>query len=184
MEIPLPDGSVDLIFSEGVLHHTDDTHSAFQALVRLLRPGGRILFYIYRQKGPIREFTDDYVREQLQALVPEAAWHALIPLTKLGIALGELGAVVDVPEEVEILGIPAGPIDIQRLFYWHVIKAYYRQEWSLEENHHVNYDWFAPANAHRHTEAEVLAWCREADLEVVEQDVNLAGITTHARRYR
>ena len=34
---------------------------------RHLKPGGRILFYVYRKKGPIREFTDDYVRELTDA---------------------------------------------------------------------------------------------------------------------
>ena len=56
---------------------------------------------------------------------PDEAWEAIVPLTRLGQALGELDAVVDVPEDVELLGIPAGPIDVQRLFYWHVVKAYY-----------------------------------------------------------
>jgi hypothetical protein len=41
----------------------------------------RLLFYVYRRKGPIREFTDDYVRDRLKALPPEAMWKALRPLT-------------------------------------------------------------------------------------------------------
>src|SRR5579884_2876390 len=64
--LPLPDNSVDLVFSEGVLHHTDSTRDALAAVVRPLKVGGRILFYVYRRKGPIREFTDDYIRGKLQ----------------------------------------------------------------------------------------------------------------------
>ena len=61
-DLPLKDASVDLIFSEGVLHHTDDTERAFHNIARLLKPGGHFLLYVYRKKGPIREFTDDYIR--------------------------------------------------------------------------------------------------------------------------
>ena len=72
--LPLAPGSVDVIFSEGVLHHTDSTEGALKAVAPLLRPGGRILFYVYRRKSLIREFTDDAIRAQLQEMTPEEAW--------------------------------------------------------------------------------------------------------------
>ncbi len=40
--------------------------------------------------------------------------------------LGELNLEIDVPEAIDVLEIPAGPIDLQRLFYWHVCKMFYR----------------------------------------------------------
>jgi arsenite methyltransferase len=168
---------VAVIFSEGVLHHTDSTERALRALVTLLRPAGRFLFYVYRRKGPIREFTDDYVRERLQAMDPADAWEAMIPLTKLGRALGDLGLEVEVAEDVPLLGIPAGRIDIQRLFYWHVFKAAYDPELTLEELNHINYDWYAPRNAHRQTPEEVRRWCDQAGLEIEQENIQEAGIT-------
>jgi arsenite methyltransferase len=180
--LPLADGSVDVIFSEGVLHHTDSTREALLSLARLLRPGGRFLFYVYRRKGPVREFTDDLIRDKLATMRPDEAWEAILPLTRLGQALGALDAVVDVPEDVELLGIPAGPIDVQRLFYWHVVKAYYAEELSLDELAHINYDWFAPRNAHRQSPAEVREWCAEAGLDVEREDIQEAGITIVARK--
>jgi SAM-dependent methyltransferase len=183
-DLPLEPGSVDVIFSEGVLHHTDSTEGSLRALAELLAPGGRILFYVYRRKSLIREFTDDAIRAQLQELPPEEAWRALEPLTKLGIALGELGVEVDVPEDVEVLGIPAGRIDLQRLFYWHIFKAYHDPEMSFGEMQHINYDWYAPRLAHRQTPEEVSRWCEDAGLEVEHLGVHLAGITVRARRTR
>lgn len=179
---PLRDGSVDVVFSEGVLHHTDSTELALKRLARLLRPGGRFLFYVYRRKGPIREFTDDYVRARLQQLEPEEAWSSLMPLTKLGKALGDLDVEVDVPEDVDLLGIPAGPIDVQRLFYWHVLKAYHGADLELDELNHINYDWYAPKNAHRQSPEEVREWCRDAGLEIERENVQQAGITIVARK--
>jgi arsenite methyltransferase len=180
--LPLDEGSVDVIFSEGVLHHTDSTRDALLALARLLKPGGRFLFYVYRRKGPIREFTDDYVRDRLAEMEPAQAWDAILPLTKLGRALGDLDIEVDVPEEVALLGIPAGRIDVQRLFYWHVIKAYHDPELTLEELAHINFDWFAPRNAHRQSPEAVREWCAEAKLDVEREDVQEAGITVVGRR--
>jgi arsenite methyltransferase len=171
-----------VIFSEGVLHHTDSTETALKRLSDLLRPGGRFLFYVYRRKGPIREFTDDYVRERIGTLDPEDAWRAIMPITRLGQALGELDAEVDVEEPIELLGIPAGRINVQRLFYWHVLKAFYRPDLTLEEMNHINYDWFAPANAHRQSPEEVRRWCDEAGLQVERESVEPAGITIVARK--
>ena len=180
--IPLPEKSVDMIFSEGVLHHTDNTKDALKALLPFLKEGGRIIFYVYRKKGPVREFTDDYIREELQKMSPQEAWDAILPLTKLGVALGTLDVEVNVPEAVDILGIPAGPINIQRLFYWHVFKAMYRTDISFDEMQHINFDWYAPKNAHRHTIEEVRSWCEEFNLSIEREKVEMAGISIIAQK--
>ena len=181
-QLPLSNTSVDLIFSEGVLHHCDSTEAALKALARHLKPGGRFLFYVYRKKGPIREFTDDYVRDKLQAMAPEEAWEALMPLSKLGKALGEIDIDIELPEPIDVLDIPAGRINVQRLFYWHVLKAFYAPELSLDEMNHINYDWHAPKNAHRQTPEEVRRWCGEAGLEIEHEVLEPSGITIIAHK--
>ncbi|CAN0618910.1 Class I SAM-dependent methyltransferase [Burkholderia multivorans] len=181
--LDLPEACFDVILAEGVLHHTDNTEYAFKRVARHLKPGGRMLAYIYRKKGPIREFTDDYIREQISGLSPKNAWDALVPLTKLGIQLGELNVEVDIAEPIPVLGIPAGKINLQRLFYWHIFKAYYRPEWSFDEMQHVNFDWFAPRNAHRHTFDEIERWCSDANFEIERADhEELAGYSIIARK--
>lgn len=182
MNPPLPDDSVDVIYAQGVLHHTDSTESAIRALTRKLRPGGRFLFYVYRRKGPIREFTDDYVRTKLQSVRPEQAWSAMMPLTKLGKLLGDLKIEIDVPERIDLLDIPAGRIDLQRLFYWHVFKAFHNEHWTLDELNHINLDWYAPVNAHRQTPEEVRAWCVEAGLVIEREHLQESGVTIIARK--
>jgi arsenite methyltransferase len=182
--LPFAPGSIDVIFAEGVLHHTDSTRDALRRLAELLVPGGRFLFYVYNKKGPVREFTDDYIRERLRELSPEDAQRAVEPLTRLGIVLGELGIEVEIPEDIDLLEIPAGRYDIQRLFYWHVAKAFHHPDLSFDELNLINYDWYGPANAHRQTPEEVRTWCDEAGLEIERQHVESAGITVIARRRR
>ncbi len=176
-DLPFAPGTFDLIFSEGVLHHTDSTERALKALVPLLKPGGRFMFYVYHRKGPIREFSDDYVREKLQELTPEQAWQAMYPLTKLGRILGDLNIEIDVPETIDLLEIPAGKINLQRLFYWHVLKAFHDPALTLDELNHINFDWYAPRNAHRQTPEQVRAWCADCGLVIEREIVEPAGIT-------
>jgi arsenite methyltransferase len=182
MRLPFAPASVDAIFSEGVLHHTDSTREGILTLARFLRRGGRFMFYVYKKKSPIREFTDDFIREKLQSQTPDEVWQALMPLTKLGAALGELKIEIDVPDDVKLLGIPKGKVDLQRLFYWHIFKAYYRDEFTLEEMNHVNFDWYAPKNSYRQTPEEVRAWCTEAGLAIERERVEEAGITMITRK--
>ncbi len=180
MDLPVPESSVDMIFSEGVLHHTDSTEKSLNFLSKKLKPGGRFLFYVYKKKGPVREFTDDFIRNYLKDFDDQKTWEELIPLTKLGEALGRLNIKVDVPEAIPFLDIPAGSIDIQRLFYWHFCKAFYNPDWSIEEMNHINFDWFRPLNCHRHTPEEIKQWCNEAGLDIENMNIQESGITVVA----
>jgi SAM-dependent methyltransferase len=181
-DMPVEDASADLAFSEGVLHHTDDTGKAVAAVAAKLRPGGRFLFYVYARKGPIREFTDDYVCEQLRGMDDAEAWEALRPLTRLGIALGELDVELDIPEDIPFLGIRRGKVDLQRFFYYSVLKAYYRPDFGFDEMHHINFDWFRPMNRHRHTEEEVRTFCADAGLSVERLHAEPSGFSVVAVR--
>jgi SAM-dependent methyltransferase len=180
--LPLPTGSLDAIFSEGVLHHTDSTHGAILSLAPLLKTGGLFMFYVYRRKGPIREFTDDYIREKMQSMTPEEGWRAMEPISRLGKLLGELNIEIDIPERIDLLDIDPGRINLQRLFYWHVLKCFYRPDYTLDEMNHINFDWYAPKNAFRQSPEEVRAWCSEAGLQILHERVEEAGITIVAKK--
>ena len=182
LELAFRPASFDLIYSEGVLHHTPSTERALKALVELLTADGELWFYVYRKKAPIREFTDDYVREQIAHRGPEEAWEMLRPLTRLGQALAELKTEVEVVEDVPLLGIKAGRYDVQRLLYWHVAKLYWNEALSFEENNHVNFDWYHPRYARRQTEEEIRRWCGESGLKIEHFNAQESGFTVRARR--
>ncbi|WP_081424771.1 class I SAM-dependent methyltransferase [Syntrophomonas wolfei] len=181
-KLPFSEPKFDVIFSEGVLHHTDSTEKAIKYLTTLLIPGGHFLFYVYKTKAPIREFTDDYVRNQLINMDDSQAWNELRSLTLLGKILGDLNIEVEIPEPILLLGIPAGRINIQRLFYWYICKAFYNPEWTIDEMNHVNFDWYRPLNCHRHTPEEIMTWCNQAGLKIERMNVQEAGITVVAKK--
>jgi SAM-dependent methyltransferase len=183
MRLPLPADAFDLIVSDGVLHHTPDAPKAFEALVRHLAPGGEIAIHVYRRLGPLREFCDDLLRAQAVALQPEACWEFTKALTRLGEALANAKALVDIPEDVPALGIKAGRYDVQRLFYYHVVKCFWNDAFTFDENNLVNFDWYHPVHASRHTEDEVEGWFRDAGLtDIRTPRANENGVSVIGRR--
>jgi SAM-dependent methyltransferase len=51
--IPEPDASFDLVFSNSVLEHVDNLDDVLAEVARVLKPGGRLVFTV-----PLREFDD------------------------------------------------------------------------------------------------------------------------------
>jgi arsenite methyltransferase len=182
LALPFPDGCFGAVFSEGVLHHTPSTRAGLLEAARVLADGGELHFYVYRKKGPAREFTDDYIREQLAGLSNEEAWEMMRGLTRLARALAEVGGQVQIAEDVPLLGIRAGTQPVQRLIYWSFAKLYWNPELSFEENVHVNFDWYRPRYAHRHTAAELRAWLAEAGLTEEWFHEQESGYTVRARK--
>lgn len=179
---PFAPESFDAIFSEGVLHHTPSTRDALASLTRLLRRGGEMMVYVYRRKAPVREFTDAHIRAALSPQPPKEAWEALRPLTELARQLTELKANVTITEPIPYLGIEPGTYDLQRFLYWNFLKLFWNEEFTFEENLHVNFDWYHPRYAWTHTEEELRAWCQELGLEIHHFDAQESGFTFRARR--
>jgi hypothetical protein len=91
------------------------------------------------------------------------------PHTAWGKALWDTKAQVDVPEDVSVLGIKAGHYDVQRLVYYTMLKCYWNDRLSFDENVHVNFDWYTPRYAWRHTESEVRDCFARAGLTLVHE---------------
>ena len=180
LQLPFADNSVDAIFSEGVLHHTPSTSQALFSCSRVLAHGGEINFYVYRKKGPVREFTDDYIRDQIAGFSDEEAWNAMRSLTRLGQILSEANTSVELDIDIPLLGVTAGQYTVQRLIYWNFAKVFWNPEFSFEENVHVNFDWYRPKYAHRQTAEELRAWCAQVNLKIIWFHEQESGFTVRA----
>lgn len=80
---PFREGAFDLVFSDGVLHHTPDARGAFLALARLVKPGGRFYVWLYPREGAFREGAHRALRSLTTRLPAWAACgmaYALVPL--------------------------------------------------------------------------------------------------------
>jgi SAM-dependent methyltransferase len=79
-------GTFDIVFSVGVLHHTPDPDRGFQNLLRLVRPGGRLIVWVYSKEGnalvrwlvePTRKI---FLRWLPRSIVFGLAWAIAIPM--------------------------------------------------------------------------------------------------------
>jgi SAM-dependent methyltransferase len=73
--LPIRASAVDFAFSNGVLHHVDDTEAAIQEIHRILRPGGQCLVMLYHRSSLNYRFNILVLRRlgALALLSPRAA---------------------------------------------------------------------------------------------------------------
>jgi SAM-dependent methyltransferase len=173
-------GKFDFIYCQEVLHHTSHPEQALQNLAFLLTTGGEIAIYVYRKKAPVREFVDDYVRSKITGLPYEEAIRICSQITEFGRALSQLQITIRVPE-VDILEIKEEEYDLQRFIYHFFMKCFWNPNLTFQENVAINYDWYHPKVATRHTLEEVKQWFARAKLIVVHENVDFYGITIRGR---
>lgn len=70
--------SFDVAFSIGVIHHLEDPRKAIEKLVDALKPGGKLLVWVYSYEGNewIVRFVDP-VRKNITSKLPVSIVHAL-----------------------------------------------------------------------------------------------------------
>jgi SAM-dependent methyltransferase len=171
-------GEFDFIYCQEVLHHTGDPKVAFENLVKLLAPGGLIAIYVYKEKGPVREFTDDHIRNMISGLNLHESLEIVNEITSFARDLSKYETVIKVPR-LRALGIEAGDYTVQRLLYHFFFKNFWNSQLSFEENQAVNFDWYHPSIATRHKVEEVRNWFSSASVDIVWEFVDEYGITLH-----
>jgi SAM-dependent methyltransferase/uncharacterized protein YbaR (Trm112 family) len=177
---PLRARRFDFVSADQVVHHTPDAQAAVRSLAGLLAPGGVLAFYVYKRKSPLREFADDYIRERSTKMSVEECMSLSAAMSELGRELSHLEATITLERGVPLLGISPGTHDVQRLIYWHFLKCFWNDDFSPNLNDLVNFDWYHPPYASRHTEQEVRGWCDSLGLDVEHLDVGDAGISVLA----
>jgi len=180
--LPYKDESFDVIVSNGVLHHTPSTKLALKSIYPKLKKGGIIIFYIYKIKPPLREFSDDYIRKCISHLSPDEAFEQMKPLTKLAESLSKQDIKITIPEDMPLLGFKKGEYDLQRFIYQNIFKLFWKDSMGFSESNMENYDWYYPKYSWRHTEQEIKDWCTEFNLTPKLIKENYSGFTCHAFR--
>jgi SAM-dependent methyltransferase len=84
LRAPFRDAAFDLVFCDGVIHHTPDPRGAYLELARLVKPGGALYVWVYPREGGLRERVFGAARAvttRLPGAVVRALSFALAPLT-------------------------------------------------------------------------------------------------------
>jgi len=155
-------GKFDIVIADQVLHHLPDTYKALEKSVSLVKPGGIIMFYVYKKKGLVREFMDNFLRFFTTRLSDE---HCLL-FSEGMLWVGKCLTEINLP--------------LQRWVYWNLFKCFYNEHFCRSNNLRVNFDWYSPKIAHRHTVKEVYKWLKKLNLESVFLHVGESGISVRA----
>ena len=122
VELPVPANSFDIVFSNGVLHHTRDWQRGVHGLVRALKPGGTGWLYLIENPGGYFWDVIEMLRKVMHGEVHE---HARVAVASLGLPANRVFYMLDhvmVPinlrlttEEITRELTAAGARDIVRL---------------------------------------------------------------------
>ena len=152
---PFAPETFDHIYSLGVLDHTPNPRAAFLALARLLRPGGRIVIWVYPRERPALERIMDAHRSVSRRLplgVLVALSRVMAPVggikRRLMASPNRLVARLGVVLNVATIGVSMHPDPEVRVC--------------------DTLDWYAPKFLSRHSPEEVAGWFAEAGLVAVE----------------
>ena len=91
LSIPLEDNSVDMVWSNGVIHHTLDYDKCVQEFSRITKPGGRIFLYVNGRFG-LFELLQDTLRKSMEN-VPRELMQTY--LKSIGVNSGRLYWIMD-----------------------------------------------------------------------------------------
>jgi len=181
-QLPFKKNFFDFICSDQVLHHTKDTRTSFLKLTKLLTKNGLISIYVYNKKSPMREYADDFIRQTTVNMTQKECVEFSKDMTNLGKSLSNLKKKITIPKDIPVLGIKKGTFDVQRFIYWNFLKCYWAEDGNFERSVGVNFDWYYPKFAYRHTPTEVKKWFKEANLKIKHFNEIESGISVNGKK--
>ncbi len=181
-QLPFRKTFFDYIFSDQVLHHTKNTSTSFKYLTKFLAKSGFISIYVYNKKAPIREYVDDYIRKRTVKMSVRECTEFSKDMAYLGRTLSKLRKKITIPRDIPLLGVKAGTYDIQRFVYWNFLKCFWDESDNFQRSVGVNFDWYYPKFAYRHTVSEVKKWFRDAKLKITTLKEIESGISVTGRK--
>jgi SAM-dependent methyltransferase len=153
-KLPFKRRSFDLVYSQGVIHHTFSTREALASISTRVAPDGYLFSWVYG--------LDDHLVRRGAAGAATRVLHAFEALARPAIA-----RLPSFPRRVlfGLLTLAAHPL----------IKARVRNKasWRLANTNHDLRDWLSPRYAHRHSYNELFEWFAELGFEIVH--VQAAG---------
>ena len=91
LEIPLEDNSVDMVWSNGVIHHTLDYEGCIKEFSRVIKPGGSLFLYVNGRFG-LFELLQDTIRRSNSDIPKHLFQHYI---KTLGVNSGRLYWLMD-----------------------------------------------------------------------------------------
>lgn len=142
-KLPLERASFDFVFSIGVMHHDANTRAVFDAVAKMVKPGGRYSVWLYRRN----QWWQELINSGLRALTSRLPAAVLMPFCHLGAVLGSIPGVNRTLNKV--VNFSAHP--------------------SYENRVCDTFDWWAPRFQYHHTVDELKRWFTEAGFSQLKE---------------
>jgi len=167
--LPFKKQYFDLIFCNGVIHHTPNPKEMFTNLVSHLAPGGDICIAMIRRQAPMRDFADQHIRQFYDGLSFEETMQISKSFFEFSKELAQHDVTINVPAGLEkVLGVEAKSYKLKNLIHTYFVKCFYSPHFSDEENILQQMDWYQAKYAWPFTEEELIDWYKEAGLENIK----------------
>jgi uncharacterized protein YbaR (Trm112 family)/ubiquinone/menaquinone biosynthesis C-methylase UbiE len=166
--LPLKNAVADKLYCLGVLQHTPEPEQSFRALLPALKPGGEVVFDVYRLSWRALLYGRYWLRPVTKRIPPET----LFPLVEKYVAvlyplLGALRAVVG--QKALILANLLGVYDYRGIF--DLAPDRLRELCLLD-----TFDALSPAHDHPQTVETIARWLAEARLDRAEASPGYNGV--------
>jgi len=181
-KLPFKKGFFDFICSDQVLHHTKNTERSFKILTKLLAKRGIISIYVYKIKGPMREYADNFIRKHTVKMTEKQCIEFSKDMALLGKNLSKIKKTITVTRDIPLLQIKAGTYDLQRFIYWNFLKCWWSNDVPFEQSVATNFDWYFPEYAYRHNPKEVKKWFKESKLQIIHFNEIESGISINGKK--
>ncbi len=156
---PFKPGVFDIVYSQGVLHHTADTRAAFFAVAPLVKRGGLLTVWLYGKAGKFADFATNPLRPGKEWIASRRrlAWavvgarHAFSDFLRFFTTRLPVPLVYALCYPLTLLGAVPGlkylTFSVDPDFQARLIE---------------NFDWISPPFQWHHTKEELAEWFREA----------------------
>lgn len=151
---PFAPASFDYIYSLGVLHHTPSTQRAFQSLVPLLKPGGRMAIWVYWDRLA-RVMPGSELLRPLTSRLPKPL---LLSLCRVAVPLYHLHTI----KGLGLLTSAALPTSMDPDPAWRVLDTF---------------DWYSPRFQWKHSVDEVRGWFTAAGFDDLATSALPVGVS-------
>jgi SAM-dependent methyltransferase len=147
--LPLKPASFDLVYSQGVIHHTFSTVKAFKSIASYVRHGGHLTIWIYGLGDHLARLND----------------------------LGPLVCVVYIAECILRPLISISPKILRDIFFGALaivchpvikMKVNHKAKWRLDNTRHSVRDWLSHKYVHRHSYNEVFEWFENRGFRIID----------------
>jgi SAM-dependent methyltransferase len=155
--MPFRDGTFDLAYSIGVLHHTPDPRTAFQRVAATVKRGGGLAIYVYARYGPGHRFSD-----LIRRVTTRLPLRVMFVASALAIPLYYLYRVPGLGKVLQFLC----PISLDPNWRWRWLDTF---------------DWYTPQYQWKFLYPEVFRWFRASgflDIEVFDDPIRMRGVRT------